>query len=73
MKEIFVRIDLESLSNRKPITTILETYYMVYDSGYRGLFKTFMNLVKAFYGLLHGNTMKRLSNTVKKWKDNFEK
>jgi glycosyltransferase involved in cell wall biosynthesis len=65
MKEIFVRIDLEGLSNQRPITTILESNYIVYVAGFRGRFKTLMNVVKSLLILLYGNAMKKLATLIK--------
>ena len=65
MKEIFVRIDLEGLSNQRPITTILESNYIVYVAGFRGRFKTLMNVVKSLLILLYGTAMKKLATLIK--------
>lgn len=72
VKEILVRIDLEGLSNQRPITTILESNYIVYLSGYRGRFKTLVNLAKSLLILLYGDAMKKLANLIKQW-IHFEK
>jgi len=73
VKEILVRIDLGGLSSQRPITTILESNYMVYISGHRGRFKTLVNLAKSLLELLYGTVMKKLANLIKKWKIYFEK
>ena len=67
-----MRIDLEGLSNQRPITTILESNYIVYLSGYRGRFKTLVNLAKSLLILLYGDAMKKLANLIKQW-IHFEK
>jgi glycosyltransferase involved in cell wall biosynthesis len=73
VEEILVRIDLGGLSSQRPITTILESNYIVYVSGYRGRFKTLVNLAKSLLILLYGTAMKKLANLTKKWKIYFEK
>jgi hypothetical protein len=73
VKEILVRIDLGGLSSQRPITTILESNYIVYVSGHRGRFKTLVNLAKSLLELLYGTVMKKLANLIKKWKIYFEK
>jgi glycosyltransferase involved in cell wall biosynthesis len=66
LDEILVSIDLNGLSRKKPIRTIIETNYIVYKSSHRSFFASVYNLFKSLVSLQFGAMTIQIVRIVKK-------
>jgi len=66
LREILVSIELNGLSRKNPLKTILETNYIVYNSGYRSFLGAIYNLFKSLVSLMFGTLVTQIVRILKK-------
>lgn len=66
LEEILVSIELNGLSRKNPLITILETNFIVYKSGHRSFFGAIYNLLKSLVSFIFGILILQIIRIIKK-------